>query len=345
VSFDRRFIFDVAVNIAIYVPLGMSGYLAFRRLTSTALCVTAPIVSGAVLSASMEMLQLFTPHRQCSTVDLFNNILGSAIGVILGIAFTQVVDIPARLAIRDRSSLGLLICWVSFLLFPFFPVLTASLWMAKLSAFIHPPLMDPIPFLLSAAEWFAVGRLVLAAGVRSPVRWFAALLLFLPIQFGILNRNPRTSEWEGASVALLLFFFFRNDRKADLFAGTALLIALTLRGLAPFRFEGPPQSFLWIPFGGFLGIEWQNAMVILLGKLFQYGTSIWLLDRALHGIVRATAIVTMVLAVIVILQTRIPGHVAELTDPLLALALGVTFIALSREGGSLNQNQTALRAR
>jgi hypothetical protein len=127
----------------------------------------------------------------------------------------------------------------------------------------------------------------------------------------------------------LLYHFLGEGPHSDRLAGIALLGALTLRGLAPFYFEGPAQNFLWIPFGGLLATEWQNGISILLGKLFQYGASIWLLDRSGLGAVRATAIVTVILACIEGLQTRIPGHVAEINDPLLAVLIGLGFRALS----------------
>ena len=122
--------------------------------------------------------------------------------------------------------------------------------------------------------------------------------------------------------------FFGRGPSADRLAGIALLLALALGGLSPFHFEGPPQAFLWIPFGGLLGSDWQNAISVLLGKLFRYGCSIWLLHRAGLGTIRATAIVTVVLAGIEALQTWIPGHVAEITDPFLALLLCLGLRAL-----------------
>jgi VanZ family protein len=315
---DRRFLFDVAVNIAIYIPLGMSGYLAFRRVR-----VFAPVAIGTLLSASMEMLQLYTPHRQCSSIDLVDNILGSAIGVIAGIAFTRIVDIPA-LRVRERGAVALLFCWIGALLFPAFPVLWLGMWRTKLSAFAHAPVLDPIPMLASAAAWFAVSRLLIAAGARRPMVWLAALLVLLPVQFGIMNRTPQPADFEGAAIALAACSFIGTDR----LAGILLLTAVALRGLAPFHFEGPARAFLWVPFGGLLTNEWQGSIVILLGKLFQYGASIWLLARSGMGLLRATVFVTLVLALIEALQTRIPGHVAEINDPLLAVMLGLGFRAL-----------------
>ena len=77
------------------------------------------------------------------------------------------------------------------------------------------------------------------------------------------------------------------------------------------------------PFAGLLATQWQDGISILLGKLFQYGASIWLIHRGGLRLARATAIVTLVLAIIEVLQTRIPGHVAEMTDPFMALLLGL----------------------
>jgi hypothetical protein len=221
-----------------------------------------------------------------------------------------------------------------------FPVLYQSVWQTKLSAFIHAPLISPIPILLSAAEWFAVGRLLVAAGAGAPFRWLVVVLLLVPAQFAIVNHSPMPADFAGAALGSLLFYFFGRGPSADRLAGTALLLALTLRGLAPFHFEGPAQAFLWIPFGGLLTAEWQDAIPILAGKLFQYGACIWLLRRAGLGIARATVIVTVVLAGIEALQTRIPGHVAEINDPLLAvlLCLGLRVLYAHREAVTNAEN-------
>jgi VanZ family protein len=291
------------------VPLGASAYLALRR--NRVLKILAPIAIGLVLSASIEMIQLFTPHRVCSAVDLVNNVIGSALGVIAGIVFSRIVDVPLTFHVRDRNSVGLIFCWVAFLLFPLFPVLSLSVWRAKVSAFHG---ISPIPTMLSAAEWFAVGRLVDRPLV------LLGLFLLIPIQFGIVNHDPMPADFLGAAMGALLYYYVR--KQADRVAAIALLSAVTLRGLAPFHFEGA-QDFLWIPFGGMLAGEWQNSVLILLGKLFQYGASIWLLHRSGLSLVRATAITAALLASIEGLQTRIPGHIAEVTDPLLAVLLGL----------------------
>ena len=274
---DRRFgVFDIAVNIAIYIPLGMSAYLALRRFKSATLRILSPVVFGALLSASMEMIQVFTPHRQCSAVDLVDNTLGAALGVLVGFAFPRKLpDVPTLgpgFRVRDRSAVALLFCWVSSLLFPLFPLLSLIIWRAKLAAFLNASPFRPIPILWNASEWFAVGRLLSAAGARAPFRWLCVLLLLVPAQFAIVNHNPLPADFVGAALAAVVFYFFGEAPGADpacRYRTPARRDAQ--RTHAPFHFEGPVQMFSWIPFTGLLGAEWQNSIPILIGKLFAYG--------------------------------------------------------------------------
>jgi len=332
-SLSRRLLLDVVLNIAVYIPLGGSAYLAMRGSKFQTWAALAAVAIGTLLSASVEMAQLFTPNRVCSAVDLVSNSLGSALGVLAGFVLKRISGTRGELLgfhFRDRSALALLLCWVSFLLFPLYPDLWLAALRAKFSAVIDPSGASFVLILLNAAEWFVAGRLLLASGARSPLRWLLVLILLVPVQFAIVNHSPKAADFFGAALAAVAFRYLGTRPGADGWAATALLIALTLRGLAPFHFEGPPQAFSWVPFGGFLGSEWQNTISILLGKLFQYGGSIWLLNRAGLGASLATAIVIAILSGIEILQTWTPEHVAEITDPLLALLLCLGFHALGR---------------
>jgi VanZ family protein len=183
---DRLFLFDIAVNIAIYVPLRMSACLALR-LRSRVLEVVA---LGTVLSASLEMAQLFTSKRVCSSVDLVNNIVGSGLGVVAGFVFTKIVAIPVR----------------------------------------GPGVSRPRPW---------GGGAVVLSGIVSAVSVISGSVAGWP-------------EGEGCGVASR--------------------------------------------------------------------ASIWLSSCAGLGMVRGTALVTIVLAGVEALQTRIPSHTAEITDPLLDIA-------------------------
>ena len=329
---SRRYWADIPVNIGIYIPLGMSAYLAFRRYRSRFIAVAGPIALGAVLSAVIEMIQLYVPGRHCSTLDFVNNIVGSGLGIVAGFAFVAITGLPPNgpdFQVRDRNAVALLFCWTAFLLFPLFPVFSLYALRDKIVVFVHERMLTPVPLLLGFAEWFAAGRLIAAAGARFPLAWLAGLFALVPLQFIILGRDPAPADFEGPLLAMLAFFLWGRARWADAAAGILLLFAAALRALMPFRFAASPQPFLWIPFGGFLLNTWQTSVSTLLGKLFQYGASLWLLSRSVFELRSATVAVAVTLAAIEAVQTRMPaGHVPEITDPFLAILLGLAFSVL-----------------
>jgi VanZ family protein len=310
VATGRRFLADIIVNIAIYVPVGMFGFLAFRRFR-----YAGPIVFGAVLSGCIEMTQLYTPSRQCSTVDLATNIAGSILGVLAGILFERIGG-PVRVHVpggRDRAALGLLFCWVASLLFPLFPETSLPSMRSKLFLFVYSAWLSPLPLISSAACWYAAGLMM-----RSRV-WLALSLLLIPAQLLVVTRQPLAVQLVGA-IAGTAAFAATGRRWLRWFAWSFPGL-LAIRGLAPFHLSFP-QFFFWMPFSAFLGMEWQAAIGLMLEKLFYYGAAIWLMRQA--GVRWAFAIggVCVLLAAIEATQVYLPGRTPEVTDPLLALLAG-----------------------
>jgi VanZ family protein len=76
---------DIAVNILGFVPFGWCFFLACggagsERAVRVALLV---IFVGAVISLSIELVQVYLPTRSSSLTDVICNILGTALGVLL----------------------------------------------------------------------------------------------------------------------------------------------------------------------------------------------------------------------------------------------------------------------
>jgi len=73
---------DAVVNIAGFVPFGLSTCLCLRLCTrwSISRCVAMTILVGASVSLVIELLQVFLPTRDSSLADVVTNILGTAIG-------------------------------------------------------------------------------------------------------------------------------------------------------------------------------------------------------------------------------------------------------------------------
>jgi len=74
--------FDIAANVALFVPFG---YFAGRYL-SALFCKQRTIwvlVSATVLSTAVELIQIYSHSRFPSTTDICCNVFGAALGVYL----------------------------------------------------------------------------------------------------------------------------------------------------------------------------------------------------------------------------------------------------------------------
>jgi VanZ family protein len=273
------------------------------------------------------MSQLFTPHRNCSTNDLLNNVIGTALGIAAAIAFENTIGAVRFLdhGNPDPSALALLFCQAAALTFPMFPVVQLPVWREKTLAFIHGPILNPMAFASAAFCWLALAMVLRAAKLRHQNVWLAVSVLLIPAQIGIVTRQPIPAELAGALAGIAVY------RLRPFNPACCFLTLLMIRGLAPFHLTAASsQPFNWIPFGGFLEMDWQQGVQILLEKLFYYGTALWLLRRAGVRWIVSIAIVCTTLAAIEAIQTHIPGRTAEITDPLLALMAGIALHTLRR---------------
>ena len=323
---NRFMMRDIVVNVALYVPLGMAAFLVLRRVTAT-------LLLGLCLSVAMEIAQAFDPARRTSGLDVLTNVLGTAAGVGAGILFRRIAGRKLRHHLRyrfkvvDQGALILLFLAAGYLMFPFFPLTGLYLPHQKLGVFLHAPLLAPEPFLTAAAVWLAAGKMLRAAGFHRARVWLACSILLIPLQFFLVDRQPMPAQIPGAVCGVLLFIGLRGAW----WPAGILFVDLIVRGLAPFQFSPEGSAFSFIPFGGFLGAEWQSATYTLIEKTFFYGSAIWLLKRARLRYRTATALVAGILLAIEILQIHLPGRTPEISDPLLALLAGFGLAGLARD--------------
>ncbi len=105
-------------------------------------------------------------------------------------------------------------------------------------------------------------------------------------------------------------------------------LALLYRGLAPFHFVSSPAPFNWRPFEAFIFDRREDAIRILMAKLFWYGAAVWVLRRLSLGWLVSGAAAASLLTAIEITQRYIPPHISEITDPLMALLIAAFLAAL-----------------
>ncbi|MCW8175973.1 VanZ family protein [Verminephrobacter aporrectodeae] len=117
--------FDLAINVAGYAPLGFLLVLALLRSGRGRAAVRWSALAGALLSLSMEFLQIYLPQRVPSNLDLALNAFGTLAGALsaallerLG-AIDRWSDVRQRWFVPDASGgLVLLALWPPALLFP-----------------------------------------------------------------------------------------------------------------------------------------------------------------------------------------------------------------------------------
>jgi VanZ family protein len=331
---DRYIVQDVAVNIVIYVPLGLFGFLALRQNTRATTVVLVTVTIGLVLSCSMEMIQLFIPERECSAADAVCNVSGTAMGAGLGFLYLRWLQRSAERGgsgsfLRLSSTVLLIYAWLAYQIFPFLPVPSRTRLTAKFDAVFAVHSVAPVEMFTSFVEWLVLAQLLAVLIGSERVRRFLPLLLFvLPARVFIVGRTVTWSELAGAISACICAYFFSQYRwRASLLAGSMVLVIL-LRGLAPYHWNSVAHPFAWMPFSLSLALDREVAMLVFLRKCFWYGSAVWLLRAAGWRLWLASVAMAVLLGAIEIIHIHLPGRTAETTDPLLVLILAAVFGAL-----------------
>ena len=93
---------DVVQNIALFIPFGALGVIAFRQQRSALTAIIRTAALAAVLSAAVETLQLFEPDRTTSVSDFCANVAGALFGAAAAAALIRSSRV-ATLQLRARK--------------------------------------------------------------------------------------------------------------------------------------------------------------------------------------------------------------------------------------------------
>jgi VanZ family protein len=316
--------------VAIYIPAGIAGHLAFRRRQANWIAFTAPVAICALLSVVIEIAQLWVPSRDTSLLDFVTNVTGAITGVILAAILEDALPVLHSSASRkpaDRSALALLGCAGAWMLFPLMPIIGRTALRYKLAIFREAHVFDPVTIVSMAMVWLAAGELLQASRLPAARKLILFSVLIVPARFFVISQDPLPAEIIGALLGALAYARLRAPNRVLIAA--AFIGTIVLRGLTPFHFLRQSLPFSWIPFTGFLHMEWQQGTTMAAEKFFWYGTAVWLLRRARVPKFAALALVAGALLAIEIAQTHLANHIAEITDPLLAIAAGWSVFVLA----------------
>ncbi len=335
---------DILQNILLFIPFGFLGYfsLIYKRSGANKIGI---VLAGALLSASVEFLQIFSPTRYPALSDVIFNTLGTAAGLAAGVVLKKSVlgfkSHPLARRVLDSESafpaLVFLILSVAGCLEPFdFSLDIGVVWNHVRPLLEHPwqfkrPDDDVISFIRFLLTALFVSRLLHEIGARRPALLGALLVgvLGAGLELCQIIVQSRTPEVQDALVAVLgavcggIIYFFPGFHRRPWFwlwaGGIAILVSAAARAYYPFAFTDHFSGFNWVLFmprygwSTFASISdfVDNSMTFFpVGFLLGY-----FFPRSRPA--RAAAIVAGAMAFLVeVGQGYVPGRYPDITDVL-----------------------------
>jgi len=213
--------FDVFLNVAAYVPLGMLASASLARHLGSGAAIWVAVVSGAALSFSLEGLQWFLPTRVASLLDWLCNVLGSGMGAVFGLSAPGLRLRGVLRGLRERFFLAdeladagiiLILAWLLAQTNPSVPFFEAGNMINQLTASWKVNPYDPL-FLIPQVVGVALNvcgfalfiSVLLQPGKKALLAVSAILALGLALKLvaaGLMLKTPLLVGWLGPATIL-----------------------------------------------------------------------------------------------------------------------------------------------
>jgi VanZ family protein len=331
---------DALTNFLAYIPLGYLIAKTMRMRGRTCLTLTIAVLTGTVLSASVEFLQIYLPSRVSSLTDVFFNSCGTlagAVGVrvmgsekVLGqrlLKWRAKYFIPGRLGDIGLCIVGL---WALSQLIPLVPSLDIGnlkhglkpLWLT-LHSMSRFDIYEMLAYSLNIAAVCSLASFLTKDKEHALFMsaFFVAAVLLMKIP--VIGRQLSLEAFSGLFIGLFLLVLLNRLKQSPFLAAAAILILIAFI-IDELRPGVPPDSLHamnWIPlrgqmagvmgFAGILEGIWPFASLAYLSPLMfpkhRYQTAF------LGGI-----FVVSITAALEWIQQFIPGRYPDITQVLLA---------------------------
>ncbi|MGK0171280.1 MAG: glycopeptide antibiotics resistance protein, partial [Gammaproteobacteria bacterium] len=225
---------DIVGNIALFIPFGLIGLTASRRMPGQLAPVIALVIAGSVFASVLQGLQLFLPTRVPAFSDVVWNMVGIGIGIGIG-PLAQRSTLPSIASYQFTRPVAIGALWILAELSPFVP----SLDLQGISDSVKPLVRDPVvhwgPVLMHSTGWIVA--LHLLSQPYSPAkhaRWWAVLpVLALLAQPFVIRNHLSIDECLGAVIGAMVWLLFRTRLSAaPLVAGTCVGLIVSVVGVA-----------------------------------------------------------------------------------------------------------------
>ena len=251
--------FDVNMNLAGYAPLGFLLALALLRMGWPRAAVPLAALAGALLSLSMEFLQIYLPRRVPSNMDLALNAAGTLIGALAAALLERLGAISHWSRFRERwfvpqarGALVLLALWPWALLFPAaLPLGLGQVWERLEAALVA--LFEGTPFMAWMPE---------AGGPLKPLSPGGELLV---VALGLLIP------------CLLGYCIMRHLGRRMVFALAVLAVGVAATALSASLSYGPGHAWEWVTAPTQAGLMAGLAAALALAPMPRRGCAAMLL--------------------------------------------------------------------
>ena len=317
---------DVFGNILLFIPFGFIGMLFFIRRKKHLTSLSFLIISGLALAFICQVAQISLPSRS----PVLSDVIWNLVGLFIGLTVSYSTYLRALFNSNNISHISLfpllLICLYLFSqLVPFVPTIDLQAYKNALKPLLTEPNFNWHKILLSTASWLAFAYLAKQAikphwkGIYLPL----IMLMVVLAQIIIVTRSLSVNDIAGTTIALLLWglYLHQSSNRAIIIA-SLLLLAIIIKGLAPFEFSYIEKNFSWLPLNGFLTNSMLINLTSFVDKLFLFGAVLWLAREAKWQAIPTTIIMTMAILFIEIAQIWLTSHSPEVTDPLLVVFMG-----------------------
>ncbi len=327
---------DTLANLLLYMPLGLTVMLALSRAGSRTLAAVLALCVGALLSVTMELAQFYDAGRVSTLSDAYLNIAGTAAGIVL--AWTgRVPRVKASWPSGGAAAFArfLLLAWLGWRLYPYAPTIDLHKYWHSVKPLFSRSSIAPYDIFRYATLWLSLAFL-LQVGLRPKhlTRFvLAAMVCFFTAKIVIIGQHIFPPDILGAILSLFLASLVLRRFGAigiPLLAALMMMI-LVLSRVLPWQLAGTQKAFQWIPFFSFLHGSLQIDVISFAEKVYLYGAVLLLLVTAGVRLRIAIILECAVLLATSVLQIFLVRRSAEVTDALLALALGLIYALLSRQ--------------
>ena len=316
---------DAIGNIILFLPASFLAVLYARQKDQR---ITLWVCGLLFFSIALQLAQIYVRFRVPSVTDVLFN----AIGIAAGSLAATVFDRPRLRSYFVEHQIPvfpflLLIAFAINQLMPLLPSLSVRNllynWRAMQGA---SAIVDFQDILTHAAYWFAATALI--SKMTKPAHLVSMALLAITslflFRFPMISNVPSLWQLMGGMLGIACFQIRAfSEKQKTAMAAMGLCIVVAYNGLTPFQFRNAPGSMALIPFWGYLTGNMVINFMALTQKLFLYGASLFLLANAGFTKIKVVGGIALFLFMIELSQIYLRSGTPEVSDPILALLLGL----------------------